>query len=404
MTDAISIIVNLLDANWSKSPKPSIEDIANLDRGDGKRVRLQDKDVIRIFETAHNEAQPELLYDFVNEHINLTLDIRTVKSRERLSVLRNEVRRILHGFRKGDNKNIDRIIFKTRTDLSDRSKKLFRYTMQCEVVTFSLTAGSESTFINPETNQVSGADVFQSLSTTLTEISQLTPTNNFVIVGNGNNWGMRIDYAVQDQPNGLAEAFIIAEKFIGEDRVSLILGDNIFFGQELSNLLKKFNLKTGASIFAYPVNDPERYGVVEFDRNFKVKSIIEKPKNPKSKYAITGLYMFDNKVIDYSKKLKPSKRGELEITELHEMYLRDEELNVNILGRATGWFDTGTFDSLHEASSLIKTLEKRQGLRIGYPEEVAWRNGWIDEEKLRTEAMKFSHNEYGQYLLTLIED
>ena len=188
MTDAISIIVNLLDANWSKSPKPSIEDIANLDRGDGKRVRLQDKDVIRIFETAHNEAQPELLYDFVNEHINLTLDIRTVKSRERLSVLRNEVRRILHGFRKGDNKNIDRIIFKTRTDLSDRSKKLFRYTMQCEVVTFSLTAGSESTFINPETNQVSGADVFQSLSTTLTEISQLTPTNNFVIVGNGNNW------------------------------------------------------------------------------------------------------------------------------------------------------------------------------------------------------------------------
>ena len=224
------------------------------------------------------------------------------------------------------------------------------------------------------------------------------------LLGNGNNLGMRIDYAIQDQPNGVAEAFIIAEKFIGDDKVSLILGDNLFFGQEISNLLKKFNLKTGASIFAYPVNDPERYGVVEFDKNFKAKDIIEKPKKPKSKYAITGLYMFDNKVIEYSKKLKPSKRGELEITELHKIYLRNEELNVNILGRATGWFDTGTFDSLHEASALIKTLEKRQGLRIGYPEEVAWRNGWIDEEKLRTEAMKFSHNEYGQYLLSLIED
>ena len=236
-------------------------------------------------------------------------------------------------------------------------------------------------------------------------ITTLKDQENYkTLLGNGNNWGMQIDYAVQDQPNGVAEAFIIAEKFIGEDRVSLILGDNLFFGQELSNLLKKFNLKNGASIFAYPVNDPERYGVVEFDRNFKVKGIVEKPKNPKSKYAITGLYMFDNKVIDYSKKLKPSKRGELEITELHQMYLRDEELEVNILGRATGWFDTGTFDSLHEASSLIMTLEKRQGLRIGYPEEVAWRNGWIDEEKLRTEAMKFSHNEYGKYLLTLIED
>jgi len=188
MTDAISIIVNLLDANWSKAPKPSIEDIAALDKGDSKRIRLQDKDVIRIFETAHNEAQPELLYDFVNEHINLTLDIRTVKSRERLSILRNEVRRILHGFRKGDNTNIDRIIFKTRTDLSDRTKKLFRYTMQCEVVTFSLTAGSESTFINPATNQVSGADVFQSLNTRLTELSLLSPTANQAIVGNGNNW------------------------------------------------------------------------------------------------------------------------------------------------------------------------------------------------------------------------
>ena len=188
MTDAIAIVTNILDANWTKAPKPSIQDIANLDKGDGKRVRLQDKDVIRIFETAHNEAQPELLYDFVNEHINLTLDIRTVKSRERLSELRNEVRRILHGFRKGDGINFDRIIFKTRTDLSDRTKKLFRYTMQCEIVTFSLTAETESTFINPTTNAVTGANIYQTLSARLTELSLLTPTDGQSIVGNGDNW------------------------------------------------------------------------------------------------------------------------------------------------------------------------------------------------------------------------
>ena len=188
MTDAIAIVTNILDANWTKAPKPSIQDIANLDKGDGKRVRLQDKDVIRIFETAHNEAQPELLYDFVNEHINLTLDIRTVKSRERLSELRNEVRRILHGFRKGDGINFDRIIFKTRTDLSDRTKKLFRYTMQCEIVTFSLTAETESTFINPTTNAVSGANIYQTLSARLTELSLLTPSDGQSIVGNGDNW------------------------------------------------------------------------------------------------------------------------------------------------------------------------------------------------------------------------
>ena len=224
------------------------------------------------------------------------------------------------------------------------------------------------------------------------------------LLGNGNRWGIQIDYAIQNKPNGVAEAFIIAEKFIGDDNVSLILGDNLFFGQELSTLLKSSTLKSGASIFAYPVNDPNRYGVIEFDKNLKAKSIIEKPKKPKSKYAITGLYMFDNKVIEYSKKLKPSKRGELEITELHKKYLRKDELSINILGRETGWFDTGTFDSLHEASSLIKTLEKRQGLRVGYPEEVAWRNGWIDKEKLRTEAEKSAHNEYGKYLLSLIKD
>ena len=188
MTDAIAILVNILDANWSKAPKPSIQDIANIDKGDGKRVRLQDKDVIRIFETAHNESQPELLYDFVNEHINLTIDIRTVKSRTRLSEIRNEVRRILHGFRKGDSKNIDRIIFKTRTDLSDRAKKLFRYTMQFEVITFSLSAGSEVSFINPSTNDVVGADIWQSYDPQLTEFANLSPTNNHAIVAIDGVW------------------------------------------------------------------------------------------------------------------------------------------------------------------------------------------------------------------------
>lgn len=188
MTDAIAILVNILDANWSKAPKPSIQDIANIDKGDGKRVRLQDKDVIRIFETAHNESQPELLYDFVNEHINLTIDIRTVKSRKRLSEIRNEVRRILHGFRKGDNKNIDRVIFKTRTDLSDRAKKLFRYTMQFEVVTFSLSAGSDVSFINPSTNDIVGADVWQTYDPQLTELANLTPTSNHAIVAIDGVW------------------------------------------------------------------------------------------------------------------------------------------------------------------------------------------------------------------------
>ena len=188
MTDAIAILVNILDANWSKAPKPSIQDIANIDKGDGKRVRLQDKDVIRIFETAHNESQPELLYDFVNEHINLTIDIRTVKSRTRLSEIRNEVRRILHGFRKGDSKNIDRIIFKTRTDLSDRAKKLFRYTMQFEVITFSLSAGSEVSFINPSTNDVVGADIWQSYDPQLTDFANLSPTNNHAIVAIDGVW------------------------------------------------------------------------------------------------------------------------------------------------------------------------------------------------------------------------
>ena len=188
MTDAIAILVNILDANWSKPPKPSIQDIANIDKGDGKRVRLQDKDVIRVFETAHNETQPELLYDFVNEQINLTVDIRTVKSRERNSVLRNEVRRILHGFRKGDNKNIDRIIYKTRTDLSDRAKKLFRYTMQFEVVTFSIPAGSDTSFINPSTNDVVGADIWQTYDPQLTDFANLTLVNNHAIVAQNGIW------------------------------------------------------------------------------------------------------------------------------------------------------------------------------------------------------------------------
>ena len=235
-------------------------------------------------------------------------------------------------------------------------------------------------------------------------ITNINDQENFrKLLGNGSQWGININYAIQENANGIAESFLIAEKFIGNNHVALILGDNLFFGQDLSNyFLNESTFSSGATIFAYAVNNPSSYGVVEFDENFKALKIEEKPKLPKSNYAITGLYFFDNKVVKYSKGLKPSKRGELEVTDLHKIYLKNQELNIKILGRGAGWFDTGTFDSLYEANSLIHTFEKRQQLRIGYPEEVAWRKGWIDKKKLLKEAEKFSHNEYGQYLNNLI--
>lgn len=223
------------------------------------------------------------------------------------------------------------------------------------------------------------------------------------LLGDGNQWGINIQYAFQENPNGIAEAFLIGEEFIANNSICLILGDNLFFGHELqAKLLRNASINNGATIFTQSVNDPERYGIVDFNQEYKAIHIEEKPKNPRSNYAITGLYFFDNEVVQESKNLTPSERGELEITDLIQKYLQKGKLNVEILGRGCGWFDTGTFDSLYEANSLIMTMEKRQGLRIGYPEEVAWRNSWIDNIKFEKEARRYLKNNYGKYLISLL--
>jgi len=228
--------------------------------------------------------------------------------------------------------------------------------------------------------------------------------NNFKkLLGDGKKWGISIDYQIQKEPRGIAEAFLIGKEFIGKSEIVLILGDNLFFGNDLTFKLKKACLQErGATIFAYPVKDPQRYGVVSFDKNNKAISIEEKPKKTKSKYAITGLYLYDHNVIDFCETLKPSERGELEISDINQIYLDKEMLNVEVLDTGTAWLDTGTFESLYEAGSLIKTIDNRQSLKIGYPEEVAWRMGWINDNKLEFLADKYKHNEYGQYLLSLV--
>ena len=228
--------------------------------------------------------------------------------------------------------------------------------------------------------------------------------NNFKkLLGDGKKWGISIDYQIQKEPRGIAEAFLIGKEFIGKSEIVLILGDNLFFGNDLTFKLKKACLQErGATIFAYPVKDPQRYGVVSFDKNNKAISIEEKPKKTKSKYAITGLYLYDHNVIDFCETLKPSERGELEISDINQIYLDKEMLNVEVLDTGTTWLDTGTFESLYEAGSLIKTIDNRQSLKIGYPEEVAWRMGWINDNKLEFLADKYKHNEYGQYLLSLV--
>ncbi len=228
--------------------------------------------------------------------------------------------------------------------------------------------------------------------------------NNFKkLLGDGKKWGISIDYQIQKEPRGIAEAFLIGKDFIGKSEIVLILGDNLFFGNDLTFKLKKACLQErGATIFAYPVKDPQRYGVVSFDKNNKAISIVEKPKKTKSKYAITGLYLYDHNVIDFCETLKPSERGELEISDINQIYLDKEMLNVEVLDTGTTWLDTGTFESLYEAGSLIKTIDNRQSLKIGYPEEVAWRMGWINDNKLEFLADKYKHNEYGQYLLSLV--
>ena len=225
------------------------------------------------------------------------------------------------------------------------------------------------------------------------------------LLGNGSQFGINIKYKIQAKPEGIAQAFLIAEEFIKNSSVTLILGDNLFHGDFLVNQLQKnYLLNEGASIFAYSVSDPQRYGVVEFDSKGKAYNIEEKPINPKSKFAITGLYFYDNSVVEKAKKIKPSDRGELEITDLNKMYMKEGKLNVEKMNRGMTWLDTGTTDSLHEASSYIRTLEKRQGLKIGCPEEVAWRMNFIDDDQLYSLSIDLKKSGYGEYLQNILNE
>jgi glucose-1-phosphate thymidylyltransferase len=227
------------------------------------------------------------------------------------------------------------------------------------------------------------------------------------LLGDGSDYGVRFEYAEQPSPDGLAQAFIIGEKFIGNDTACLVLGDNIFYGQSFISMLKEAvkaaDEDGDASVFGYWVNDPERYGVAEFDKNGKVLSIEEKPKNPKSNYAVVGLYFYPNKVVEVAKRIKPSARGELEITTVNQEFLKEERLKVQTLGRGFAWLDTGTHDSLSEASNFVEVIEKRTGLKIACLEEIAYNSGWINSDKMREIAHPMIKNQYGQYLLGLIK-
>jgi len=224
------------------------------------------------------------------------------------------------------------------------------------------------------------------------------------LMGDGGQWGMNIQYAVQPSPDGLAQAFIIGKEFVGNHPSALILGDNIFYGHDLVKLMQTANAQTeGASVFAYHVQDPERYGVVAFDDQQQALSIEEKPQHPKSNYAVTGLYFYDRQVCDIAAQIKPSARGELEITDVNRMYLEKQQLHVEIMGRGYAWLDTGTHDSLHEAAAFISTLQKRQGLMVACPEEIAFAQKWIDAKQLQKLAMPLAKNGYGQYLLNILK-
>jgi len=225
------------------------------------------------------------------------------------------------------------------------------------------------------------------------------------LLGDGSQWGMKLSYAVQPKPEGLAQAFLIGREFIGDDGCALVLGDNIFYGQTLSASLMAASARTnGATVFAYPVTDPERYGVVEFDAEGRAKSIEEKPKKPKSRYAVTGIYFYDKEVVEIATNLKPSPRGELEITDVNRIYLERGKLQVEVMGRGMAWLDTGTHDSLFEAGLFIKTIEQRQGLKVACPEEIAWRKGWIDADAVRELAGRAAKSGYGEYLLGLLDE
>ena len=224
------------------------------------------------------------------------------------------------------------------------------------------------------------------------------------LLGDGNAWGLNLKYAVQENPDGLAQAFLIGEEFIGTDSCALILGDNLFFGHNLQQSVQAAAAKQeGATVFAYPVQDPKYYGVVEFDLEGRAISIEEKPQQPKSRYAVTGLYFYDNSVVEVAKTIKPSKRGELEITSVNQHYLEQGQLEVEVMGRGMAWLDTGTHESLLEAGQFVHTLEKRQGLKIACPEEIAWRNAWINDAALTALADQLAKNAYGQYLQDILQ-
>lgn len=222
------------------------------------------------------------------------------------------------------------------------------------------------------------------------------------LLGDGSQFGVNFSYAVQPSPDGLAQAFILGEEHIGQEPAALVLGDNIFYGPGLGHQLRKYTQVEGATVFGYQVSDPTAYGVVEFDEDFKAISIEEKPEKPKSNYAIPGLYFYDNQVVEYAKSIKPSPRGELEITDLNRIYLEQGKLQVEVLPRGTAWLDTGTFDSLADASNFIRTVQARQGLSIGAPEEIAWRMGWINDARLEELAQPLRKSGYGTYLLSLL--
>lgn len=225
------------------------------------------------------------------------------------------------------------------------------------------------------------------------------------LLGDGSRWGLNLQYAVQPSPDGLAQAFILGADFIGQGASALVLGDNIFHGNDLASMVQgAADQPRGATVFAYPVTDPERYGVVEFDANFHALSIEEKPAHPKSRYAVTGLYFYDDQVVDIARRIRPSARGELEITDVNRAYLERGQLNVQIMGRGYAWLDTGTHDSLLEAGQFIATLERRQGLKVACLEEIAWRQGWVDDAHLAALAEPLAKNAYGQYLQALLQE
>lgn len=238
-------------------------------------------------------------------------------------------------------------------------------------------------------------------------ISTPSDTPRFeALLGDGSQFGVRLQYAVQPSPDGLAQAFLIGEEFIGDDLCAMVLGDNIFYGNGLSRLLRQAvaNAEQGrATIFGYYVNDPERFGIVEFDENGKVLSVEEKPKHPKSNYCITGLFFYDHRVVEMAKQVRPSARGELEITSLNDLYLQDGTLDVQLLGRGFAWLDTGTMDSLVDAADFVRMIEKRQSIKISAPEEIAYRNGWIDRDALLASAARYGKSPYGEHLKAVVE-